>query len=262
MQRLLIISMILILFAVLLSGQITSDVEDHYQILRGKAVENLGTLPIEKGNELFELLNEFPDVIMAFFLAYEESSKLLLANPQDLVSHHYRVRQLWEEYKDKYSLPFFLSYIAKITVTDERITPYRDLFEEYGLYQLKQHYPNKRDLVIELNLWTRRFMTFKPTSGRDMAPYDILKRSNIGRCEEMQIFFISAARSVGIPARPAMTPLWAHTDNNHAWVEVFVDGKWSYLGAVEPAYEIDYAWFSASAAKAIMIMATAAFPAE
>ncbi len=234
--------------------------EDHYSTLHEKALENLETLPVEKGKLYLQMLEEYPDVIMAFFLAYEESSKLLLANPEDIISHHQKVQDLWEEFKDDYSLPFFLSYIAKITVTEERITPYRQLFESYGLYDLKEKYPNKDDLVIELNLWTRQYMTFKPTSGRDMAPFDIMKRSNLGRCEEMQIFFISAARTVGIPARPAMTPLWAHTDNNHAWVEVFIDGNWSYLGAVEPAYEIDYAWFSASAARAIMIMASAAFP--
>ncbi len=252
-------------FLCLLQGEmIEEETKDYYQILREKALENLSTMPAEKEAEYLELFTSYPDVFMAFFLAYEEGSKLLLADTADLVSHHRRVEELWKESREQYSLPFFLSYIAKITVTDERITPYHIHFEEYGLSELKDEFEgsslNDEDLVRELNLWCRRYMTFKPTSGRDMAPFDILERTNIGRCEEMQIFFISAARTLGIPARPAMTPLWAHTDNNHAWVEVFVNDTWRYLGAVEPAYELDDAWFSANAARAVMIMATAAFP--
>ena len=41
--------------------------------------------------------------------------------------------------------------------------------------------------------------------------------------------------AVGIPARQVYTPRWAHTDDNHAWVEAWVDGEWHYLGASEPA---------------------------
>ena len=34
--------------------------------------------------------------------------------------------------------------------------------------------------------------------------------------------------------RQGYTPRWAHTDDNHAWVEAWVNGKWYFLGACEP----------------------------
>jgi len=257
MRSILIIAFLILCLS---AGYSVNEAVEYYAQLRDQALENISTLPDEVKDDYKTLLEMYPDVFMAFFLAHEESSKLLIAKPADIVSHHQRVLKLWEDNSESYSLPFFLSYIAKITVTEERITPYRELFEEYGLNDLLKEYTSKKDLAREVNLWTRRYMTFVPTSGRDMAPYDILERCNIGRCEEMQIFFISAARTLGVPARPAMTPLWAHTDNNHAWVEVYVEDGWRYLGAVEPDYELDYAWFTGSAARAAMIMASAAFP--
>jgi len=234
--------------------------EGYYVELYQQAKENISVLPEAKLAEYEKMLDEYNDVFMAFILAKEESSKLLRADPNAVKSHHRQIKELWESNTDKYSLPFFLSYIAKITVTEERLTPYRDVFRYWGLYELSDMYTEESDLVRELNLWCRRFMTFKSTSGRDLAPVDIIERTNLGRCEEMQIFFIAAARSLGIPARPASTRFWAHTDNNHAWVEVYVNGEWRYLGAVEPEYELDQAWFSANVSKAIMITATAAFP--
>lgn len=243
-----------------LSGLMNRETDDFFPGLFEKAQQNIEKLPPDSADRYHTLLDKHPDVFMAYFLAYEEGSKLLLADTTYISDHYRKVKELWAESSTKYTLPFFLSYIAKITVTDERITPYRTYFAEYGIFDLLQRFSNEEELVRELNLWCRQFMTFVPTSGRDMAPYDILKRTNIGRCEEMQIFFISAARTLGIPARPAMTPLWAHTDNNHAWVEVYVNGRWRYLGAVEPAYELDEAWFSANAARAVMIIATSAFP--
>jgi hypothetical protein len=44
-----------------------------------------------------------------------------------------------------------------------------------------------------------------------------------------------------------------HTDDNHAWVEVWVDGRWHYLGACEPEPELDVAWFTAPAKRAMMV---------
>lgn len=46
-----------------------------------------------------------------------------------------------------------------------------------------------------------------------------------GRCGEESTFTVAALRSVGIPARQVYTPRWAHTDDNHAWVEAWVNGN-------------------------------------
>lgn len=62
-------------------------------------------------------------------------------------------------------------------------------------------------------------------------------------------------RTVGIPARQVYTPRWAHQDDNHAWVEVYVVEKkeWAFLGACEPAPVLNSAWFNLSASRAMLI---------
>ena len=79
-----------------------------------------------------------------------------------------------------------------------------------------------------------------------------------GRCGEDSTFTVAALRSVGIPARQVYTPRWAHTDDNHAWVEAWVDGKWYFLGACEPEPVLNLGWFNAPAYRG-MLMHTKVF---
>ena len=68
-------------------------------------------------------------------------------------------------------------------------------------------------------------------------------RCGFGRCGEESTFAVNAYRAVGIPARQIYTPRWAHCDDNHAWVEVWVDGSWHFLGACEPEETLDLGWY-------------------
>jgi hypothetical protein len=79
----------------------------------------------------------------------------------------------------------------------------------------------------------------------------------LGRCEEEMIFFVCAARSVGIPARPCYTPWWTASDDNHAWVEAWAGDGWHYLGACEPEAELDRAWFTGPARRAGLVLSVA-----
>ena len=63
----------------------------------------------------------------------------------------------------------------------------------------------------------------------------------------------AALRAAGIPARQIYVPRWAHCDDNHAWVEAWVDGKWYYLGACEPEPILDSGWFTSAASKAMLV---------
>ncbi|EJW95886.1 transglutaminase-family protein [gut metagenome] len=54
------------------------------------------------------------------------------------------------------------------------------------------------------------------------------------------------------------TPRWAHTDDNHAWVEAWADGKWYFLGACEPEPVLNLGWFNAPASRG-MLMHTKVF---
>ena len=78
-------------------------------------------------------------------------------------------------------------------------------------------------------------------------------RTSLGRCGEESTFTVTALRSVGIPARQCYTPRWAHCDDNHAWVEVYVDGEWKFLGACEPEPRLNMGWFSVPSTRCMMV---------
>ena len=113
------------------------------------------------------------------------------------------------------------------------------------------------DAVLEVNHWCHEHVTYQPSDSRTSSPLATM-RSAIGRCGEESTFTVSALRAVGIPARQVYTPRWAHTDNNHAWVEAWVDGKWYFLGACEPEAVLNLGWFNAPASRGIL-MHTKAF---
>lgn len=108
------------------------------------------------------------------------------------------------------------------------------------------------DAALEVNHWCHEKVTYRPSDARTSSPLATLKTS-WGRCGEESTFAVAALRSVGIPARQVYTPRWAHTDDNHAWVEVWTDGKWHFLGACEPEPLLDLAWFNAPAARGMLM---------
>jgi transglutaminase-like putative cysteine protease len=106
--------------------------------------------------------------------------------------------------------------------------------------------------ALEVNHWCHEKVSYRATDGRTSAPLDLV-RTAWGRCGEESTFTTTALRAVGIPARQCYTPRWAHTDDNHAWVEVWIDGKWHFMGACEPEPVLDAAWFTAPAKRAMMV---------
>ena len=114
---------------------------------------------------------------------------------------------------------------------------------------------NMYDAALEVNHWCHEHVNYKGSDGRTSAPLATL-RTSWGRCGEESTFTVTALRSVGIPARQCYTPRWAHTDDNHAWVEVWIDGTWYFLGACEPEAKLNVAWFTAPAKRAMMVHTT------
>lgn len=112
------------------------------------------------------------------------------------------------------------------------------------------------EAALEVNHWCHEVATYKPSDSRDQDPLTTI-RAGLGRCEEEMILAICALRSVGIPARQCYTPFWAHMDDNHAWVEVWADGKWHYFGACEPEVALNRAWFTNAAKRAMLVASTA-----
>ncbi|MDZ4181443.1 MAG: transglutaminase-like domain-containing protein, partial [Candidatus Cloacimonadaceae bacterium] len=222
--------------------------------LNQKATSNLSKLDKSTRRAYEAMLKKHPDVLMAYLLAYESDVNLLLADPADIQSNYDQIALLLDRGTD-YDPEFFLSYIARQSVSDERLEAYRAAFLEDGLRDIMLSSEDDTDLYRKVSQWCVARLVFMQTSGRDQSPLDITQRSIYGRCEEMQILFVAAARAVGLPARPASTPWWAHSDNNHAWAEVFLDGEWHYTGDMDAAYFPDQTWFSGMIDKTVLILA-------
>ncbi|MDD4638236.1 MAG: transglutaminase-like domain-containing protein, partial [Bacteroidales bacterium] len=108
------------------------------------------------------------------------------------------------------------------------------------------------DAALEVNHWCHEKITYRPSDSRTSSPLASMK-TGFGRCGEESTFTVTALRAVGIPARQCYTPRWAHTDDNHAWVEVWCSGKWYFMGACEPEPGLNMAWFTYPAKRAMMV---------
>lgn len=227
---------------------------DLYTRIRSLAEENLNNLPQSSQREYRYLLTEYDDIIMNYLIAYEEDGKLAEASYKDLLSNYQEICKILEIQPLEYSPEFYLSYVARQSVADERITAYRRALLDAGLEEVvKISDPLERYRATAS--WCVEKLKFEQTSGRDLNPVDIIHHSLAGRCEEMQILFVAAARTVGLPARPASTPYWAHMDNNHAWAEVWLEDGWQYTGDMDAAYYPNQTWFSGMVDKTVLILA-------
>lgn len=151
----------------------------------------------------------------------------------------------------------FRHFVLPVRVNNENMDESRMVFYE----ELKDRVKGLSlyDAVLEVNHWCHEKVIYTPSDARTSAPLASVKTA-YGRCGEESTFTVAALRSVGIPARQIYIPRWAHTDDNHAWVEAWVDGKWYFLGACEPEPVLNLAWFNAPAYRG-MLMHTKVFGA-
>ena len=108
------------------------------------------------------------------------------------------------------------------------------------------------EAALEVNVWCAEHATYQSTDNRTAGPLTVLRRG-CGRCGEESTLLTAALRAAGIPARQMYSPRWAHSDDNHPWVEAWLDGGWHYMGACEPEPEPDSGWFTAAASKAMLV---------
>jgi hypothetical protein len=149
----------------------------------------------------------------------------------------------------------FLHFVLPLRVNNENLDTFRSSMYE----ELKNRVKGltMKAAALEINHWCHEKVTYRPSDGRTSAPMSSMKTS-WGRCGEESVFSVNALRTVGIPARQVYTPRWAHTDDNHAWVEVWIEGKWYFLGACEPDPDLDMGWF-AEPSRRTMVVHTRAF---
>ena len=135
----------------------------------------------------------------------------------------------------------FEHFVLPVRVNNEALDDAREIIYKELAPRLKGL--TMEQAALEVNHWCHEKVSYRPSDGRTSAPLATM-RNSIGRCGEESTFTVSALRAVGIPARQVYCPRWAHTDDNHAWVEVWVDGKWRFMGACEPEATLDKGWFN------------------
>lgn len=108
------------------------------------------------------------------------------------------------------------------------------------------------EAAMEINHYCHEHVTYQASSERTSSPMTTF-RNGYGRCGEESVFVVAALRTMCIPARQVYTPRWAHTDDNHAWVEFWADGKWYYYGATEPMALPNMGWFTEPARRAMLV---------
>ncbi len=167
---------------------------------------------------------------------------------------------LWRESEAVRNLPelLYLNYVLYHRVNEEEIAPCRKLFrseiqgflEENGKQDLAIK-GDRKAAAIEVNYWCAQEATYQCSDDRTLSALSVYRRGN-GRCGEESVFTVNAMRSVGIPARQVYAPKWSHCDDNHAWVEIWHDGSWYFLGACEPLL-LNNGWFTNAASRAMMV---------
>ena len=184
-------------------------------------------------------------------------ASMLLCDRADY-SQDYFMRNIQISFKAKDELPWgkhvpkreFKHFVLPVRVNNENLDDFRMAYYDELRDRVKDM--SMYDAVLEVNHWCHEKVNYKGSDSRTSAPMATIKTS-WGRCGEESTLLVSALRTVCIPARQVYVPRWAHCDDNHAWVEAWVDGKWHFLGACEPEPVLDLGWFNAPASRALLV---------
>lgn len=174
--------------------------------------------------------------------------------PKALYSYVQATQRVMKEttYAGQIPEDVFFTYLLPVRVNNEDLDGSRMWLYE----QLRERIAGKNmeEAALLVNYWCYEKATYATTDDRTIAPFGMCRRTK-GRCGEESVLLVSALRAAGIPARQCYVPRWAHCDDNHAWVEAWIDGTWHYMGACEPEPVLDKGWFTAAASKAMLIRA-------
>jgi len=188
----------------------------------------------------------------AFLLSSMPDIDLVNLKSDDFISYFNalnknRERVPWEKEINDF---LFQYYILPHRVSQEPLENFTALYAD-TLYDLIEDVEDMRGAVLRINEWVFTKMKYEPTARWDQNATVTIRRG-FGRCEEMAILCIKALRTVSIPARKVYSPWWPFTNSNHAWVEVWVNGEWHYIGGGEPT-DLENAWFFIPAKRAAIV---------
>ncbi len=189
---------------------------------------------------------------MEFLYAYMPLSDLADYEPE------FFLQQVRYAFKARKEMPWgkeipedvFRHFVLVYRVNNENLDTARMVFYR----ELKERVAGMtiEEASLEVNHWCHEHVAYRASDSRTSAPLATM-RTSLGRCGEESTFAVTALRAVGIPARQCYTPRWAHCDDNHAWVEVYVNGEWKFLGACEPDPRLNMGWFSVPSTRCMMV---------
>ncbi len=213
-------------------------------------------LAISNKSEIFDIFikNMSADAksALSFIVAFSPLSDLADYSSQFMLDNVEQSLKAKRETLWGNSIPeeVFVHFVLPIRVNNENLDSFR-------LQMYDEIYSRVKDMgmysaALEVNHWCHEKVTYRASDARTSSPLASVKYS-FGRCGEESTLLVAALRTVGIPARQVYTPRWAHTDDNHAWVEVWVDGKWYFMGACEPSPELNMGWFALPSTRTMLV---------
>lgn len=215
--------------------------------------EKMAQLP---NGDLFNILNsELPQKekeALQFLYAY-----MPLSDITDYPGTFY-LKNIMASYAAKEEMPWgksvpereFNHFVVPVRINNENLDESRFVFYQELKDRVKDL--SMYEAVLEINHWCHEKANYKGSDSRTSSPLATVKTS-WGRCGEESTFLVAALRAMCIPARQVYTPRWAHCDDNHAWVEAYVDGEWYFLGACEPEPVLNLGWFNAPASRCLLL---------
>ncbi|MBE9468265.1 MAG: transglutaminase domain-containing protein [Bacteroidetes bacterium] len=213
-----------------------------------------------RSKELFNIFNKEltkeETKYLKFLYAYMPLSDLADYSGEFYLKHVKATIAAKNEMQWASSIPenVFFHFVLPHRVNNENLDTARIVF--FNELKIRIKGLSMYDAAIEVNHWCHEKVEYRPADGRTSSPLATMKTA-FGRCGEESTFAVAAMRSVCIPARQVYTPRWAHCDDNHAWVEVWADGQWYFLGACEPQPVLNLGWFNESASRAMLVHARA-----
>lgn len=231
----------------ILSEKIKKDIEQRFEKVKVQCQN--------RAKELFAVFTECNDdeaICLKYLYAYMPSQDLANYDGSLFLNfsrHALKMRKIvpWGE---NIADALFLNYVLQYRINNENIEFYSEIISNELLNIIKGK--SMKDAVIAINYWCFSKATYQTTDQRTASPLTVI-RNAYGRCGEESTFTVASLRSVGIPARQIYAPRWAHCEDNHAWVEVYIDGQWHSIGACEPEDVLDSAWFISHASKAMLL---------
>ena len=198
-------------------------------------------------------------VALRYYYAVLPSADLagLDFSPETLLSFLRPTLELYRMKEALRALPesLFLQYVLLPRVNNEELRPVRAHLFDCIAAHLKGEGEEAlcgAALARAVNYACAAEGSYVSSDGRTISAAGFWEAGQ-GRCGEESVFYVNALRAVGIPARQVYVPWWAHCEDNHAWVEYWVDGGWHFAGACEPGELDDTGWFVAAAGRAMLV---------